>query len=101
MSQTKLIRDKIPKIIQNIAEVPLVVTASDEVFEKKLSEKLQEECKEFLESGNPEELVDILEVIYAICDIKRISKEELEQIRKQKAEKRGKFTKKLLLTIHE
>jgi len=35
-----------------------------------------------------EELADTLEVIYAICDFKGISREELEEIRKQKQEKR-------------
>jgi predicted house-cleaning noncanonical NTP pyrophosphatase (MazG superfamily) len=71
--------------------------ASDEEFNKKLREKLSEEVEEYLESEEADELVDILEVIYAICNSKNITFEELEKIRKNKAEKRGGFEKRLIL----
>jgi predicted house-cleaning noncanonical NTP pyrophosphatase (MazG superfamily) len=62
-----------------------------------LKEKLREEVKEFLKRPNREELSDILEVIYAICDFKKIDKKGLEKLRKKKAKERGEFKKKIIL----
>jgi predicted house-cleaning noncanonical NTP pyrophosphatase (MazG superfamily) len=59
--------------------------------------KLKEEVEEFLKTSNIEELVDILEVIYAICDFKKIDKKELEKLRKKKAKERGRFKKRIIL----
>jgi len=69
---------------------------NDEYFEK-LKEKLQEEVNEFLEKENIEEIADILEVINAICDFKKIDEIKLENLKKDKAEKRGKFKDKIIL----
>ena len=62
-----------------------------------MNTKLQEELDEYLESGQIEELADILEIIYAIIDFKEISREELEKIRKEKQKERGGFAEKLFL----
>ena len=59
--------------------------------------KLKEEVEEFLESNNNDELADILEVIYAICDKKGINKEKLEELRIIKNKKRGGFKNKIIL----
>jgi ADP-ribose pyrophosphatase YjhB (NUDIX family) len=42
-------------------------------------------------------LADILEIIYAICDFKKIDKKELEKLRKKKAKERGKFKRRIIL----
>ena len=42
-----------------------------------------------------EELADILEVIYAICENKWFSIEEIEKIRKEKGRKKDDLIKKL------
>ena len=97
MKYNKLIRDKIPEIIKKENQTPIVHTANRKEYWQKLKEKLKEETNEFLESETKEELVDILEVIYAIYDFKKINKNELEIIRKNKAVKKGKFNKKIIL----
>ena len=97
MKYNKLVRDKIPEIIKSTGKIPLTHIASDEEYFLKLKEKLQEEVDEFLKDDNPEELADILEVVYAISEFKKTSKEELESIRKNKAEKRGTFKGKIIL----
>ena len=97
MKYNKLVRDKIPEIIKNKGAVPITHIADDEEYWKKLKEKLQEEVDEFLEEGNEEELADIFEVIYAICDFKKIDKEKLELLRIKKAEERGGFKDKIIL----
>lgn len=94
----KLIRDRIPEIIESHGKRCEVSVLSDEKFEEYLKKKLQEEVDEFLDDGNIEELADILEVIYATLRVKGSSPEELEQIRKKKCVERGSFDQKLLLT---
>lgn len=97
MKYNKLVRDKIPNIIKNNGEIPITHIASDEEYWAKLREKLKEEVDEFLEENNKDELADILEVIDAICDFKKIDKTELEKVRKLKKEKRGGFKEKIIL----
>ncbi len=97
MKYNKLVRDKIPKIIKEKGIVPFTHIADDEEYWQKLKEKLKEEVNEFLENSNEDELADILEVVYAIRDFKKIDKEKLETVRKKKAEKRGGFKDKIIL----
>lgn len=97
MKNSKLVRDKIPEIIKKKNAVPITHIASDEEYWQKLKEKLQEEVDEFMKDSNDEELADILEVVYAICDFKEIDKNKFELLRKKKAEERGGFKDKIIL----
>lgn len=93
----KLIRDGIPEIIKNKGKESKTRIAEEEEYEQKLQEKLEGEIKEFLsaeEKDKIEEIADILEVIYAICDLKGVSREEIEDIRSKKAQERGRISKK-------
>lgn len=93
----KLVRDKIPEIItkDNKKAVTKILNAEDYLIE--LNRKIQEEVKEYLESNNIEELADIVEVIYGILEVKNISIEEFENVRKSKVQKRGAFKEKIFL----
>lgn len=62
-----------------------------------MKKKLREEVDEFLEEISKEELADILEVIYAICDFMNVDREELESLRKKKAEERSGFRERIIL----
>lgn len=97
MKYNKLVRDKIPEIIKNKGINPITHFASDDEYWQKLKEKLQEEVDEFMKDNNDKELADILEVINAICDYKKIDKKELERLRKKKAKERGRFKAKIIL----
>jgi predicted house-cleaning noncanonical NTP pyrophosphatase (MazG superfamily) len=97
MLEHKAIRDKIPKIIKESGSDYNVKQLSDQEFLEKLEEKLSEEIIEYQNDKNPEELADILEVIYRIAQLKGISKEELEQIRINKVKERGEFKKNLCI----
>lgn len=97
MKYNKLVRDKIPEIIKRKGSIPITHIASDDKYWQKLKEKLQEEIDEFMKDSNEEELADILEVVYAICDYMKIDKKELELLRKKKAEERGGFKDKIIL----
>lgn len=93
----KAIRDKIPEIIQKDGYTCNIKTLSDEKFLIEIEKKLSEEVTEFQNDKNPEELADILEVIYRIAKLRGMSKEELEEIRIKKVKKRGGFDKNLFL----
>jgi predicted house-cleaning noncanonical NTP pyrophosphatase (MazG superfamily) len=93
----KAIRDKIPEIIQKDGHTCNIQTLSDEKFIIEIEKKLSEEVTEYQNDKNPEELADILEVIYAIAQLKGISKEELEKIRIKKLQDSGGFEKNLFL----
>lgn len=97
MKYNKLVRDKIPEIIKQKGKTPIIHVADDKEYWQKLKEKLKEEIDEFLKKDSEEELADILEIIYAICDFKKIDKKKLEILRKKKAEKRGSFKNKIIL----
>ena len=60
----KLVRDKIPEIINSDNGVAITRTLHDVEYLNELNKKLQEEVKEYLEADNIEELADIVEVIY-------------------------------------
>ena len=97
VNHNKAIRDKIPEIIEESGSKCNIKTLSDSEFLSKLEEKLNEEVAEYQDSKSPEEMADILEVIYRIAELKRISKEELEKIRVKKRDDRGGFEKNLCL----
>lgn len=94
----KLVRDKIPEIIKsNGAKSINTRILSDEEYLIALNTKLQEELKEYLESGEVEELADLEEVLRAILDAKQTSYSAFEDIRLKKSEKRGAFKDKIFL----
>ncbi len=97
MEYYKLIRDRIPEILKNKRKNYKIHTASDEEYREKLLDKLQEEVDEYLSSKNPEELTDILEVVYAIANNHNLSNLELETLRKKKREERGGFGERIIL----
>jgi predicted house-cleaning noncanonical NTP pyrophosphatase (MazG superfamily) len=93
----KLVRDKIPEIIKNDNCNPITKILDDETYKKELDKKLLEEVNEYLKDDNSEEIADVLEIIYSILDYKKISKEEIENIRIAKKQKRGGFDEKIFL----
>ena len=97
MKYNKLVRDRIPKIIKKDGGVPLTHIANDKEYWRKLKEKLKEEVEEFLKGEDEHELADILEVIYAIYDFKKVDKEKAEFIRKKRFKERGGFSKRIIL----
>jgi predicted house-cleaning noncanonical NTP pyrophosphatase (MazG superfamily) len=97
MSQGKLVRDKIPQIIRSKGLEPVICTASTEEYATRLRDKLREEVEEFIASDNdPEELADILEVLYALAEQAGIDHEQLEKLRAAKAEDRGGFDDRII-----
>ncbi len=93
----KLIRDKIPKIIEKSGKRPITEMLDDKAYKKHLDIKLGEELQEYLDDDDINELADLVEVVYAILKHKGIELDDFEQIRKKKVDERGAFDKRLLL----
>lgn len=93
----KLVRDRIPEIIEADGKTCVCEILSDEDYIALLDQKLNEELAEYQESKSMEELADLLEVMRAVVKARGWTLEKLEQVRAEKAAKRGGFEKKILL----
>ena len=93
----KLVRDRIPEIIEKDGKTCVCSELSQEDYITMLDQKLNEELAEYQESKSMEELADLLEVMSAVAAARGSSLEEVEQIRQKKKEKRGGFAKRILL----
>lgn len=97
----KLVRDRIPEIIQKDGKEAITRVLSEEDYKTELRKKAHEELQEYMEATTDkesiEELADLLEIIYSLGAIHGASTDELEKVRRQKAEKRGGFNKKVFL----
>lgn len=97
----KLVRDKIPEIISYDGKKAVSHILSEEDYLAELDKKLMEEVKEYIKDKNLEEMADVLEVLYAICNARGYTIEELQTKRKEKAELRGSFQEKIFLEYVE
>ena len=93
----KLVRDRIPEIIEASGKNCVTEILSDADYLELLDAKLDEELSEYHKDQNVEELADLLEVIYAAAKARGYTLEQLEVVRAEKASKRGAFEKKILL----
>ena len=96
----KLIRDKIPEIIEADDGKYEVRVMEEDEFKKELRQKLIEEGEEVIKAEKSKlgkELADVLELIKSIAESEDISFELVEEKQKQRREERGGFKKKLFL----
>jgi predicted house-cleaning noncanonical NTP pyrophosphatase (MazG superfamily) len=102
----KLVRDKIPMIIEKTGKTFTTRVLSDEEYIEHLRKKAFEELEEYMSVENDEtaieELADVLEIIHALAEYHGASIEEVEEVRAEKAEKRGGFKEKIfLIEVHD
>ncbi len=93
----KLVRDRIPEIIEAGGGNCVTQELSQGEYLQKLEEKLREELSEYLESKETEELADLLEVMQAVAVARGKTWEEIEIVRQRKKAARGGFEKRILL----
>ena len=101
MVYQKLVRDRIPAIIESQGKIPNIRILSNKEYSDALAQKLDEEVGEFHRDQNLEELADILEVVYALSENLGASKEELLEIYNKKHKERGGFRERILLISNE
>jgi predicted house-cleaning noncanonical NTP pyrophosphatase (MazG superfamily) len=94
----KIVRDRIPEIIERTGKKYRFSTVQGEELLSGLEAKLCEESKEFTASGRDlEELADILEVVDGLAHHLGSSFAEILELKRIKREKRGGFEEGLLL----
>ena len=94
----KLVRDNIPTIIKEQGKKPIIEKIrNDKEYLEYLGKKLVEESKEYRESKQLEELIDLMEIIHSILNLEEIAFSEFERKRLTKKKERGGFDKKILL----
>ncbi|UUV18317.1 nucleoside triphosphate pyrophosphohydrolase [Fusobacteria bacterium ZRK30] len=93
----KLIRDKIPEIIEENGEKYHCHIAGDKEYLEALRAKINEEVEEFYETPSIEEMADILEVLRALGDYYGFSEDKIEKARIEKDRKRGAFKRRIIL----
>lgn len=97
----KLVRDRIPEIIEGNGEKPVIRILDETEYKTELETKLNEEYREVLGTTTSEdrieELADMLEIISALATLEGKSLDDVVEVQKQKRLKRGGFEKRIFL----
>lgn len=91
----KLVRDKIPEILDKKGISYEKRIANSEEYKTELVKKLKEEVEEFLVNYDIEELADVLEVVDSIKKLSEYDK--VLELQNKKREERGGFEKRIIL----
>ncbi len=93
----KLVRDRIPEEInKEPGKKCKYRILNDEEYLRELNKKIIEEANEFVEENSIEELGDLMEVIKTIMNIKGYNIEEVNQVMRDKENRKGAFNKKFI-----
>ena len=92
----KLIRDYIPIIAMRKGETMNCHIATPSEYKDLLRQKLSEEVKEFVDTEEPEELADILEVVRAIAREKGFTMQHILDLRDKKRKEKGGFDNRIV-----
>lgn len=95
MKYEKLVRNKIPEILDKKGISYEKRIADDLEYKYELIKKLEEEIVEFKEEFNVEELADVIEVVDALKKLPEYG--NVEELRIKKKEERGGFDKRIIL----
>ena len=93
----KLVRDRIPEIIEKSGNHCEIEVVSDKIDLEYLYKKLNEEVNELLEDENLEEIADVIEVLFAIGKKYSYSENDILNRRKEKKSKSGGFEDNIVL----
>ena len=96
----KLVRDKIPNIIKEKKETPVVKILDDDEYKEALEKKLYEEYQEVIKASGEdrvEELADMLEIIKVLEKLENKTLDDVIEIANKKVDKRGAFEEKIFL----
>lgn len=97
----KLVRDKIPHIIQETGKSFESRNLSPDEFRVEARKKLQEEVLEYMNAldneNSLEELADILELMNVLAQLHGSTLDHVEELRMNKVDQRGAFEDKVYL----
>lgn len=105
LTYNKLVRDKIPTIIEQSGKTFKSRVLQREEYQNELIKKAKEELQEYIEAETHqdaiEELADLLEVMQALAAVHGATPEQLEKVREEKAKERVKFDGRIYLVETE
>ena len=96
----KLIRDRIPEIIDSKGDSYKTRKLNTQEYRKLLRKKLVEEAKELASARKDEltnELADVLQLVKSITELEGISFKSIEEKRRKKKKRAGAFKKRIFL----
>jgi len=94
----KLVRDKIPQIIEEAGKSCICHTVEGDILKTYAKKKLREEIEEFLEDPCPEEAGDVMEIFHFLCDLYDIKDSQVMASSTAKRVTRGGFNEGLVLS---
>jgi predicted house-cleaning noncanonical NTP pyrophosphatase (MazG superfamily) len=97
----KLVRDKVPELLEAKGVKAKFHEADSEEFETELLEKLREEVLEFKNAKSIEQLADLLHVVDAVIAEKGWDEATVSQVKAQRMQEKGGFDKRLILESTE
>lgn len=97
MKHDKLVRDRIPEIIEASGKRCITEVLNRDDYIRALDAKLDEELAEYQQSKSLEELADLLEVMEALVKARGYTWEELSRVRSEKRAERGGFEERIWL----
>ena len=93
----KLVRDRIPEIIEKSGKTSSIRFVHGKEIDTFLIRKMVEEVSEFEDEPSTEEAADIYEVFLALLDNWNIDIEDVKKVAKNKKADRGAFEKGIVL----
>lgn len=96
----KLVRDRIPEIIQAEGRECAVETMNEADYVQALLEKVVEEAQEIASAPDDQlaiEIADLYEVLDSLLAFKGIDEAHLREVQRQRREARGGFVKRIKL----
>tara|TARA_R100000005_G_C4891601_1_gene138158 strand:+ start:258 stop:575 length:318 start_codon:yes stop_codon:yes gene_type:complete len=94
----KLVRDKIPQIIEEDGKSCIYSAVEGAALESYAKKKLREEIEEFLADPCAEEAGDVMEVFHLLCDIYDIKDSQIMASSTAKRVTRGGFNEGFVLS---
>jgi predicted house-cleaning noncanonical NTP pyrophosphatase (MazG superfamily) len=100
ITYNKLVRDRIPEIIQQEGKAYETTILTEGEYEKALRNKVIEEATEVAKASTDElvkEIADLYEVLDALIHVNNIDEKIMKEVQKQRHLKRGGFEKHIQL----
>lgn len=92
------VRNNVPTILRSMGEECISRSVEDEAYLYYLEFRLIEEVEHYLESKDPEDLVDLMEIVQRVASLKGINADELEKMRAEKTSEIGDFSGNVVIS---
>jgi predicted house-cleaning noncanonical NTP pyrophosphatase (MazG superfamily) len=95
----RLVRDKMPEIIESMGNIAVYQTLDDQSFGQALLETIARSANQFAETTSIESLADLLDCIDAWLEVNGMSMEEVEKARAERVKRCGHFHNRTFLEV--